>query len=131
MRRKRKYYWPATAMQSHKAEEYEWIRPRKNWMGASRPVYLDFGESCHHLFRLKTIDAASHKTIAKTLRIRKKDFLEMCYGIPARLPPLLPDRSSFDFYGEAMNRRTELIAAKKSRELEMLSDLPLFAVNAA
>lgn len=129
LRRQRRYCRPTTARQNHKEEEYEWIRPRRNWIGATCPVYLDFGASCHHLFLLREVDSTRRRTIAKTLRIRKKDFLRMCYGIPPRYSCLLSDHSSFDYYGEALKRRIEVLTAGRNRGLEILSDLPLFQGN--
>ena len=36
--------------------QYDWVRPRRVWLDAKAPVYIDFGED--HLVRLETYDAS-------------------------------------------------------------------------
>jgi hypothetical protein len=50
----------------------------------------------------------------------------MCYGLPPQLPPLLPERSSFDWYDEAMRRRIEVVTAARIRGQQFMAGLPLF-----
>jgi len=136
--------------QDQSAQDFQWSRPRKNWITATRPVYLDIGNGSYHLFLLETVEVRKRKAIAVTRRIRKSDFLRMCYGLPLQSRPLLPDRSSSDWhakelraasvparryssdrqqgelYAQAMRRRMEVITATKCKQDSILSGLPLF-----
>jgi competence protein CoiA len=107
-------------------QSFRWSRPRKTWIGASRPVYLDTGAGSNHLFLFKRVEAKSGKNVAITQRMRKSDFLTMCYGLPHQLPPLLTECSSFDRYGEAVRRRLEVVTAARLRDRQFLAGLPLF-----
>jgi hypothetical protein len=37
--------------------QYDWVRPRRTWLDASCPVYIDFGDE--HLVRLETYDESN------------------------------------------------------------------------
>ena len=107
-------------------QKFRWSRPRKAWLSAFRPVYLDIGAGSNHLFLLEGIATENRTAVAITQPMRKSDFLRMCYGLPPQLPPLLPERSSFDRYGEAMRRRIEVVTAAKFKDRQFLAGLPLF-----
>lgn len=117
--------------QDAKTQRFRWSRPRKIWISATRPVYLDTGSGCNHLFELQGISVKNSATFAITRPIRKSDFLRMCYGLPPELPPLLPERSSFDWYQEATRRRIEVTTAAKIKDQQFLVGLPLFHVEPA
>jgi len=117
--------------QDLKTQKFQWSRPRKIWMSASRPVYLDTGSGCNHLFRLQSVSIKSGTTFAITQPMRKSDFLRMCYGLPLELPPLLTERSSFDWRQEAMRRRIEVMTAAKLKDRQFLAGLPLFDAEPA
>ena len=108
-------------------QRFQWSRPRKIWIGASRPVYLDTGPGSKHVFRLDGVQVVRGRTFAITQQVRKSDFLRMCYGLPFQPSRLLMNYSSFDYYADAMLRRAEIAAAAKRRDQTALSTLPLFA----
>jgi len=41
--------------------QYDWVRPRKTWLDAASPVYIDFGED--HLLQLQTYDNSGLRVV--------------------------------------------------------------------
>ena len=51
-------------------QQYDWVRPRRTWLDATCPVYIDFGEE--YLLRLEVYDESG---LACVFRIAKRKFL--------------------------------------------------------
>ena len=51
-------------------QQYDWVRPRRTWLDATCPVYIDFGEE--YLLRLEVYDESG---LACIFRIAKRKFL--------------------------------------------------------
>jgi hypothetical protein len=54
----------------HGHQQYHWIRPRKTWLSASCPVYVDFGDEW--LFRLEQYGGSNLRCV---FRVAKRKFL--------------------------------------------------------
>lgn len=53
--------------------QYDWVRPRKTWLDATCPVYLDFGKE--HLFRLETYHQPDGSNLKTVRLVAKEKFL--------------------------------------------------------
>jgi competence protein CoiA len=51
-------------------QQYDWVRPRRTWLDATRPVYIDFGEE--YLLRLDIYDESGLRCV---YRIAKQKFV--------------------------------------------------------
>ena len=50
--------------------QYDWVRPRRTWLAARCPVYIDFGDDC--LVKLETYDESGLPCIR---RVAKRKFV--------------------------------------------------------
>lgn len=55
--------------------QFDWVRPRKTWLDAKCPVYIDFGDE--HLVKLDTYDDSGLKCIRL---VSKRKFFTRCYA---------------------------------------------------
>lgn len=74
--------------------QYDWIRPRKTWLDAKCPVYIDFG--CEYLVKLDTYDESELKCVRL---VSKRKFLhdvmveDDVQNIASRFYPILSSES--------------------------------------
>ncbi|WP_213978895.1 CoiA-like domain protein [Sphingomonas sp. dw_22] len=80
----------AQAYRGH--HQYDWVRPRRAWLDATCPVYIDFGDD--RLVRLETYDESGLRCIRL---ISKRKFVHDvitetdAHAIATRFYPLVPD----------------------------------------
>lgn len=128
--------------QEHDLEVFLWSRPRKSWFNAFRPVYLDIGPGCCHVFLVLKVKIEKKHTFLITKRMLRQNFLRMCYALPNYAQALIAENSSFDHAGFAMRQKIALLKdallrqrqIRKNtnlREHSFFANLPLFALQSA
>ena len=102
-----------------------WRRPRKTWLAATAPVYFDIGTSHPFLYRIDGTSSLCGLLSLHVEKIRKEVFVRVFHGL-GDFRAALPKVSSYDHYGEALRRRSEVMELMRQKSQQAFDGLPLF-----